>query len=141
MAGTPDEWAAEVVKCFDRWKGDLIVAEGNYGGGMCLSTLQHVNPNLPVKLVTASRGKHIRAEPVSLLFEQGRVSFLQPMPELEQQLTQFSASEGYLGKGSPDRADAGIWSLIALSGSKGAPSVGGVSVGSASKWRALGGGT
>jgi phage terminase large subunit-like protein len=63
--------------------------------------------------VTASRGKIVRAEPIAALFEQGRVSIVTGLTELEDQLCAMT-SEGYVGGGSPDRADAMIWSLSEL---------------------------
>jgi phage terminase large subunit-like protein len=89
----------------------------------------------PVKLVTASRGKAVRAEPISALYEQGRVVHapmlaapddIRPLgagfPELEDELANFTR-DGYVGDGSPDRADALVWALTELSGGAGAPQV------------------
>ena len=80
---------------------------------MVRSTIQAVDANVPVKLVTASRGKHVRAEPISALWEDNRVDLAGRFIELEDQLCQF-ASDGYKGDRSPDRADAAIWALTDL---------------------------
>lgn len=111
--GSPKEWATKVVATYKRWKADIVVAEGNFGGEMVRSTIQSVDANVPVKLVTASRGKHIRAEPISALYEDKRVDHAGRFVALEDQLCQFS-STGYMGDTSPDHADAAIWALTDL---------------------------
>jgi phage terminase large subunit-like protein len=98
---------------FDRWGADCIVAEINYGGAMVNAMIQAARPGAPVKVVTASRGKVQRAEPVSALFELRRAFMVGHHPELEEQLCNFS-SAGYQGSRSPDRADAMIWGLTEL---------------------------
>ena len=67
----------------------------------------------PFRAVTASRGKHVRAEPFSALYEQGKVRHAGLFAELEEELSAFSTT-GYTGRGSPNRADALIWALAAL---------------------------
>lgn len=135
MNGSPEQWAATAVRCLDRWKADCIVAETNYGGDMVLSTLKQFNPDTPVRKVTASRGKVVRAEPISLLYEQGRVAHLNPFPELEQQLLLFDSEQGYMGAGSPDRADALVWALTALAGLRVAPpGTGPRAIGGGGRW-------
>lgn len=109
----PDEWARRTVDLYHKHKADLIVAERNFGGEMVRRVIQTVGRNLPVKLVTASRGKAVRAEPVSALYEQGKVSHLRPMPDLEDQMINMTG-DGFVGMGSPDRLDAMVWALTEL---------------------------
>jgi len=66
-------------------------------------------------MVTASRGKHVRAEPIALLYEQGRVKHLGAFPEMEDQQCMMRA-DGFAGPSSPDRLDALVWALTELSG-------------------------
>lgn len=113
VRGSPEEWARAAVACYDRWNADRIVAEANNGGEMIQTVLKTVRPNLPVELVHASRGKAVRAEPISALFEQGRVHLAGSFPELEDQLCCFTPWLDR-SKGSPDRADAMVWALSAL---------------------------
>lgn len=113
MQGSPDEWAQKVVEMYDRHKADTVVAERNFGGEMVRYTMQTKRRNLPVKMVNASRGKQVRAEPVAALYEQDKVSHLDPMPELEDQMTMMTG-EGFMGSGSPDRLDAAVWALTDL---------------------------
>lgn len=108
---SPEGWARRAVEAFRLHRGDRIVAEKNYGGDMVASTIRTVDPRVPVKLVTASRGKALRAEPVAALYEQGRVHHVGALPVLEDQLTNW-APDGY--DGSPDRLDALVWALTEL---------------------------
>lgn len=109
----PASWARRAVEAYRHFKADCIVAESNFGGEMVRATIQTVDPNVPVKLVTASRGKVVRAEPVSALYEKGLVHHVGRFPELEDQMGNFSTS-GYMGERSPDRADAMIWAITEL---------------------------
>jgi phage terminase large subunit-like protein len=113
LRGSPEEWARAAVAAYDRWDADRLVAEANNGGEMIESVLKAVRPNLPVELVHASRGKAVRAEPISALFEQGRVYLAGYFPQLEDQLCSFTPWLDR-SKGSPDRADAMVWALSAL---------------------------
>ena len=110
---SPEGWARVVASLFAKHSADLVAVEKNYGGDMARAVLQAASKNLPVKLVNATRGKHVRAEPVSYLYERGKVTHCQPMPELEDQMCGFT-STGYMGDGSPDRADALVWALTEL---------------------------
>jgi phage terminase large subunit-like protein len=101
------------VALYDAYEADAIVIEVNQGGDMCRHTLQSVRPGLRVVEVRATRGKHVRAEPIAALYSLGRVHHVGTMPELEDQLCLFT-SGGYEGAGSPDRADALVWSLTEL---------------------------
>jgi len=109
----PAQWAKAALDALDLWKADRIVAEKNFGGAMVENTIRAVRPTAPVKLVTASRGKAARAEPVAALYEQGKVVHHGRFPDLEDQMCQFSAA-GYQGSKSPDRADALVWGMTEL---------------------------
>jgi phage terminase large subunit-like protein len=109
----PNEWARAAVKAFDEWGADSVVAEKNFGGAMVEAVLKTARAALPVKLITASRGKHVRAEPVAALYDAGQVHHVGRFPDLEDQLVNFSAS-GYVGERSPDRADAMVWGVSDL---------------------------
>jgi hypothetical protein len=113
LRGSPRQWAERAVALYDAYEADAIVIEVNQGGDMCRHTLQSVRPGLRVVEVRATRGKHVRAEPIAALYSLGRVHHVGTMPELEDQLCLFTAS-GYEGSGSPDRADALVWSLTEL---------------------------
>ena len=110
---SPNDWANRALALYDRWKADRIVAETNYGGAMVESTIHTVRSTAPVKLVTASRGKVQRAEPVAAIYSQGKVRHVGHFADLERQYCHFSTA-GYMGARSPDHADAAIWALTEL---------------------------
>jgi phage terminase large subunit-like protein len=109
----PATWGKIATDAFDRHKADVIVGEQNYGGAMVQFTVQTAKPRVPYKAVSATRGKVVRAEPISALYEQGKVRHVGNFPELEDELSAFS-TVGYLGESSPNRADALIWALTEL---------------------------
>lgn len=113
IRGSPDEWGKRVVRLFDDHEADTIVAERNFGGEMVRSVIQSQRRNVPVKLVTASRGKVVRAEPVAALYEQGKIKHMRPMAELEDQMVNMTG-DGFVGMGSPDRVDALVWAITEL---------------------------
>lgn len=109
----PATWGKIATDAFDRHGADTVVGEINFGGDMVRATIQTARPRTPFKKVTASRGKHVRAEPFSALYEQGKVRHVGLLPKLEDELTALSTI-GYTGIGSPNRADALIWALSEL---------------------------
>jgi phage terminase large subunit-like protein len=113
IKGTPNEWALAAVTAYDKWSADCIVAEVNQGGDMVENTIHSVRKNIKVDQVRATRGKHIRAEPVSSLYQQGRIHHVGAFVDLETQLTMMT-SAGYEGEDSPDRADALVWAFTRL---------------------------
>jgi phage terminase large subunit-like protein len=113
MSGSPHEWARRAVSLYRSWNADAIVIEVNQGGDMVAHTIRTIDPNVRIKEVRASRGKHVRAEPIAALYEQGRVAHIGGFAELETQMTQMTVS-GYEGNGSPDRVDALVWALTDL---------------------------
>lgn len=113
---SPHGWARRTAHAYERWEADRVVAEKNYGGAMVEAVLRTAAKHLPVKLVTASRGKVVRAEPIAALYEQGKVSHVGRFDALEDQMAGMTGA-GYFGPGrSPDRADALVWALSELSG-------------------------
>jgi phage terminase large subunit-like protein len=111
---SPEGWARRAHSLFNKWDADRIVAERNFGGAMVEAVLRNVSSTLPITLVTASRGKIVRAEPIAALYEQGKVHHCGCFDELEDQLCAMTGA-GYVGEGSPDRADALVWALTELS--------------------------
>lgn len=113
--GTPEEWAKAATRMYRKWQADKIVAEKNQGGQMVESVIKAADRSVPVKLVHASRGKIVRAEPISALYEQGRVHHVGSFPELEDQMCMFSVDNiRNSSTGSPDRVDALVWGLTEL---------------------------
>tara|TARA_R110000824_G_scaffold366730_2_gene555686 strand:- start:217924 stop:219156 length:1233 start_codon:yes stop_codon:yes gene_type:complete len=107
---TPLTWASRAAKAFRDYEADRIVAESNQGGEMVSTILRQVMPAAPVKLVRATRGKWLRAEPVAALYERGLVSHVGALAQLEDQMCDFVPGTGK----SPDRLDALVWALNEL---------------------------
>ena len=110
----PEAWAAKVVDLFHSLEADQIVVEINQGGDMVESVLRHSDASLPITKVRAMRGKHLRAEPVAALYAQGRVRHAGRFAQLEDEMCLFGA-DGLPDGRSPDRLDALVWALTALS--------------------------
>lgn len=110
---TPAQWASRAVALYRRFSADRIVAEVNQGGEMVRAVLAEVDPDVPVHMVRATRGKFLRAEPVAALYEQGRVRHAGAFPALEDEMCDF-APAGLSSGRSPDRLDALVWAVTAL---------------------------
>lgn len=110
---SPDQWARAAIAAMDRHKADRLVAEVNQGGDLVEGVIRQIDPLVPFRAVRATKGKSLRAEPVSALYEQGRVAHVRGLAALEEQMCQMTPM-GYLGKGSPDRVDALVWALTDL---------------------------
>lgn len=109
----PATWGRVAVTAFERHAASAVVGETNYGGAMVQQTIQVARPRTPFRKVTASRGKVVRAEPFSALYEQGKVRHVGMFVQLEDELSGFS-THGYIGSKSPNRADALVWALSDL---------------------------
>lgn len=119
----PAIWGKAAVTAYGEFEADLILGESNFGGAMVENTIRSIDRNVSYKSVHASRGKVLRAEPVSALYEQGRVSHVVGsdirdkdglgLSALEDQLC-LMAPSGFAGKGSPDRVDALVFALTEL---------------------------
>ena len=109
LRDTPAEWARAAVTLYHKLQADRIVAEANQGGDMVMHTIHTIDPNVPVKLVHARRGKVARAEPVAALYEQSRVHHVGTFPDMEDQMCNWTQ-----GDASPDRLDALVWALTEL---------------------------
>ena len=110
---SPDQWASRVVKAYRDHKADRVIAERNQGGDLVEQNLRTVDRTLPVTTVHAKRGKALRAEPVSSLYEQGRVSHVGALAALEDQMTAWDPAGD---AESPDRVDALVYALAELTG-------------------------
>lgn len=111
----PATWGRVVVTTYDRLQANIVVGEKNFGGAMVEFTIQTAAAKeqmrrIPFKYTISSRGKHLRAEPVSALYEQGKVCHVGYFPQLEDELAGFGTN-GYTGSKSPNRAD---WLVFAI---------------------------
>lgn len=110
---SPDAWARRAISGVDLYDGDAVVAETNQGGELVKQTIRAVRPTIKVIGVHASRGKVTRAEPISALYEQGRISHVGSFPQLEDQMVAFT-SAGIVGGTTGDRVDALVWAFTEL---------------------------
>jgi len=113
ISGSPHTWAAQAVATYHKWQADRIVVERNFGGDMVESTIRAVDPRVPVKLVTASRGKVARAEPVVAFYERNMAHHVGEFPVLEDELCKWFPQPGK-GHASPNRLDAMVWAFTDL---------------------------
>ena len=104
----PDLWARRVISAFHDWGADRVIGEVNNGGDMVEDVIHTRDPTIPVKMVHASRGKWTRAEPISSLYEQGKIHHVGFFKDLETQLCTWSGEDN---EPSPDRLDAVVWGL------------------------------
>lgn len=107
---SPNEWAKVASQAFKNWDADCIVAEKNQGGDMVESVLRAQNGTARIKLVTATKGKFVRAEPIYSLYEQNKIFHVGSFPILEKQMVTFDPDKGK----SPDRVDALVWGFTEL---------------------------
>lgn len=115
LKGSPEEWARRAVHLYRKWEADKIIAEKNQGGLMVETVLKSADRSVPVELVHASRGKYVRAEPISALYEQGRIHHCGRFDLLEDQMCLFSVDNVRdANNGSPDRVDALVWGLTKI---------------------------
>jgi phage terminase large subunit-like protein len=108
---TPEQWGKLSKELFDKYDADYYVAEKNQGGDMVESIIRQFDKNNRVKLVTATKGKYVRAEPVYALYEQGKIFHVGNLMLLENQMVTFNPDKN---DKSPDRVDALVWGLTDL---------------------------
>lgn len=115
VKGLPEVWGPEVVKAYDKWEAEMIIAEGNQGGSTLTHTIQTYRRNAPVKIVRAKDGKVSRAMPISMAYHNRKVrhSDYEALKVLEQQMYDFENVVSSRGK-SPDRVDALVYALMEI---------------------------
>jgi phage terminase large subunit-like protein len=105
----PMQWAKIAINAYDKWKANEIIAEGNQGGDMVKSTIEQIK-KVPIRIIWASRGKIARAEPISVLYEEGKIKHVGTFLNLENEMTTYTA----MSKQSPNRLDALVHGLSHL---------------------------
>jgi len=109
----PQVWARAAINAYREFRADRIVAEVNQGGDLVQGVLRQIDPSVPIRMVRATRGKWLRAEPVAALYAEGRVAHVGTHAALEAQMLAFGA-DGLVAGRSPDRLDALVWALTEL---------------------------
>jgi len=110
IQGSPTQWANQAIKAYHKWKANLIVAEKNNGGEMVSLTIGTVDKSVPVELVWSSRGKQLRAEPISVVYEKKMAHHVGNFPFLEAEMTLWQPGDS----NSPNRLDAMVFSATKL---------------------------
>jgi len=113
ISGLPETWAGQAVALYHKYEADALIAERNFGGDMVEATINSVDPTVPVKVVTASRGKMARAEPISRLMQKERIHHVGEFPMLEDELCTYYKTQSK-NQPSPNRYDAYVWSFTEL---------------------------
>lgn len=113
----PKGWASKSINAYYKYNADRIIAEVNFGGEMVESVIRNIDPNVSYKSIHASRGKRARAEPISALYEQGKIHHIGTFKDLEDQQCNFTPET----KTSPDRVDALVWCFTDLILHRGGP--------------------
>ena len=112
---SPAGWAKKAISAYEQHEADAIIIETNQGGDMAEETLRNAGFKGRIIRVHASKGKYARAEPISALYEQGRVANHGNLYVLENQLMEYIPATA---KKSPDRLDAMVYALTELNGSQ-----------------------
>lgn len=114
LKSTTNGWAIAVAQAYDDFNANEVVVETNQGGDLIKSSLNSINSFMPVKTVFHTKGKLVRAEPVSQQYETDKVSHVGEFQILEEQLESFSSDYNRSTQGSPDRLDALVIAVTAL---------------------------
>lgn len=109
LKDSPEQWAQAAVDAYKKYEADRMIGEVNNGGDMVEAVIRSNDKTVSFKQVRASRGKVTRAEPVSALYEQGKVHHVGHFSQLESQITTWVP-----GEKSPDRMDALVWAITEL---------------------------
>jgi len=117
-AAAPAQWSAAAIGLYRSLQADCILAEVNQGGEMVRAVIEAADPSLPVRAVRANRGKWLRAEPVAMLYERGRVFHAGRLQALEDEMCAFGPDGSSQGR-SPDRLDALVWAVGELAAAAG----------------------
>ena len=113
LKAKPAQWGAAVVTAYNKNRADRVVGEKNYGGDMVENTIRSVEGGniVSYKDVNATRGKAVRAEPISAFYERGMIHHVGEFIELEDELCTWIPG---VSKWSPNRLDALVWVFTEL---------------------------
>lgn len=113
LRASPNAWAQCVVNAYNDHGANLVIAESNQGGEMVRQIIHNIDRSIPIKLVHAKKGKLARAEPISALYEQNRITHADGLDALEEELMEYAPMTA---THSPDRLDAMVYALTELVG-------------------------
>ena len=105
---TPTQAVEQIAALHHKYRQAQVVAESNQGGEMITMILRTKLPNLQPKLVHAHQNKMTRAQPLEILWSQGRAHLVGRFPELEREMCEYTGEEG---QKSPNRLDAMVYAV------------------------------
>jgi len=108
---SPEGWAKAAKLAAEKWGAFNYVAEKNQGGDMVYHILRQYDSTRKIKLVTATKGKLVRADPIYSLYEQDKIKHVGNFKQLEEQLKYYNPTNSKI---SPDRMDALVWGFTEL---------------------------
>jgi len=110
LRADPQHWPQQVVAAYRQYRASYVLYEANQGGDLVRYAIQQTDASVPMRAVTAARNKQARAEPVAMLYGQGRVHHVGIFSDLESQMCSWTPDDTY----SPDRLDALVWAVTEL---------------------------
>ena len=111
MKAKPAKWARRAVELYYKYQADKIIAEVNNGGDLVEEAIKNIDQHASYDDVRAKRGKILRAEPTSVLYEKNIVHHVGIFGKLENQQITFTGSDG---EDSPDNLDALVYACTKL---------------------------
>lgn len=108
----PDQWGKKAIELYRKYEANRVVYEDNMGGEMVGHVLGTIDKGVPIKGVTATKGKQVRAEPVQSLYQRGMIHHVGTFQQLEDDMCTWQPYEAALD--SPDRIDALVWVFTEL---------------------------
>lgn len=121
LRGSPEQVIRRAVDAYRTHSADVLVFEDQSGGDWLATALRHVAQDIPFRKIHAMRGKYLRAQPVAMLYEQGRVHHAGTAEDFEQLEDQMCAitEDSDRSKAHDDRADALVYAITELRGLSG----------------------
>lgn len=105
---TPNEAVEVIANLYRKYRCPKIVAESNQGGLMVEMIIRTTLPTVKPILIHANKSKMTRAQPISILFEQGRAHMVGRFEELEKELCRYTGEES---QKSPNRLDSMVYAI------------------------------
>jgi len=111
---SPATWGHAVVNAYNEFQADAVIGEVNNGGDLVKRNIHVIDSTIRFQDVHAYRGKILRAEPVSGLYEEGRVHHVGEFSELEDEMCSYAPQLQSGDRESPDHLDAMVWGVTKL---------------------------
>ena len=108
MRAEAPEWGARVAQLYGEWAADVVVVEANMA--IAKDVLRLLDPTIPVRKAYAIKRKWLRAEPLQVVYQQGRIRHVgESHEDLEHEMRRFTRASV-----RDDLVDALVWAARAL---------------------------